>query len=153
MHLNYHIINIHHNDCSSYIILVTDRYIRWILIKLRILYIFRKPFWKYRRVITLGEYRIFTSIPFVSMTSSPRSSYVCTLRVCAWDPGQIWRIPVEPLACTRVTRYMRSVTDLCTHRAYHEYLRMYGDTIKGAQGDKFSGSCERTRFCDVFGNN
>lgn len=40
------------------------------------------------------------------------------MRVCV-GPSQIWRIPVEPLVHTCVTRYMRSVANerVCTHRA------------------------------------
>jgi len=36
----------------------------------------------------LAEYRIFTSISFVSMTSSPRGFYVCILCVYAWGPAK-----------------------------------------------------------------
>lgn len=49
------------------------------------------------------------------------------MRVCV-GPSQIWRIPVEPLVHTCVTRYMRSVADerVCTHRAcLHEQTRAY----------------------------
>lgn len=74
MHLNYHVRKI--------IIVRRDRYIGCIFIKLRILYIFSRTFLEVPSSYCLGEYRIFTSISFVSMTSSPRSSYVCTSLVC-----------------------------------------------------------------------
>lgn len=50
------------------------------------------------------------------------------MRVCV-GPSQIWRIPVEPLVHTRVTRYMRGVADerVCTHRSC---LRAYLKTSK-----------------------
>lgn len=105
------------------------------LIKLLMLYFF----WRYRRVIASGNivslrrylswaWPLLPGVPMFVLYARARVR-VCVC-VCV-GPSQIWRIPVEPLACTRVTRYMRSVTDsrVCTHRAYPECPCMWRDTI------------------------
>lgn len=50
----------------------------------------------------LTEYRIFASIFFVSMTSSPRDFYVCTLCVYAWGPAKYGGYRSNH-SCTRVS--------------------------------------------------
>lgn len=52
--------------------------------------------------------------------------------VCTGGPSQIWRIPVEPLVCMRVTRYMRNVTDSCARilRIMCVYVCVCGNMIR-----------------------